>query len=883
VSRGEEWPPEGAGPFDRLFASFQGAFSPNQRPGIEVGDRIGPYRVEGLLGQGGMGTVLLASRADGQFRQKVAIKLLRHDIVGEEPRRHFLIERQILARLDHPSIARVFDGGRTEDGRPYLVMEYVEGEPIDRYCERHGLGVRERLGLFMAVCDAVHCAHQSLIVHRDLKPANILVSEDGRPRLLDFGVAKLLAEGTEGGRAVWSPLTPEYASPEQVRGDPVTTASDVYALGVLLYRLLCDEALGAPGQMASRRRFASLADEAPLPPSRRAIDARSGRCLRGDLDAIVLKALERDPRERYASAAELALEIDRHLAGHPVLARGDGAWYRIGKLVRRHPAAAGLMLTVMVSLAGFGAAMGIHADRVSRERDRAERLTGLLSDVLASADPTVVPGAEVTVREALDRAVERWRQRPETDPEVRARLMGVIAAAYNNLDQPERAIGLGQETVDLLRGSVPPDDPLFLRSLDQLGDYLTYAARSDSARSVLDEAMRIARGLGPGRRVELAQTLVTYGLMLQMGGDPDAARPLYEEALEIYRGMAAPPDSALEATLANLGWVAHAKADWETAELRFREVLGLRTGRLGADDPATALSMLDLSDALGRQEAVDEALSLAGSALATMRRTYPSPHTQLANALRANAQLLARKGRLEEAAALQREALAMLEEIGGENTAPTVYATNTLAWIVERQGDLDEAVVLYGEAAEGFAAVVGEMHPFTSVVRTNIAWAEHLRGRDDVAEAIYRARIPVLDSAWAGTPAIAPTLLNFATVLRTRGECGEAEPFLDRAVLLEAGAWPADHERVIRARRLLGACLEDLGRFEDAEAALLEVRGALVETRGPADSLAVEIARDLVRLYEAWGRRPQADEMREAAGLRESDIDRSGVVRRLLR
>jgi len=844
------------GPFDRLFCAFQGAFAPEDFIGIECGDLIGPYRVERLLGQGGMGSVLLASRVDGQFRQKVAIKVLRHDIVGDEPRRHFLIERQILARLDHPCIARVFDGGRTKDGRPYLVMEYVEGEPIDRYCDDHEIGIGGRLRLFTTVCDAVHCAHQNLIVHRDLKPANILVSQDGRPRLLDFGVAKLLQEGRDrSARAGWRPLTPEYASPEQVRGDSVTTASDVYALGALLYRLLCGHTPHGRESVGREEVLRAVAEEDPPPPSQRTDDRALARRLAGDLDAIALRALRQDPRDRYASAAELAADIDRHLAGEPVRARGDGLRYRLEKLVRRHPAAALLAATVVLYLAGLALAMRVQTDRVSRERDRAERVTELLSDVLASADPTVVPGAELTVRQALDRAVERLRQHPEgADPEVRARLMGTIAAAYNNLEDHEHAIELGSEAVDLLRGVVAPDDPLFLRSLDQLGDYYTFAWRYDEARDVLDEAMRIARGLGPARREELAQTLTTYGLALQMDGDGEGAQPYYEEALDIYRGLPAPPDSSVEATIANLGWVAHASADWERAESLFRDVLDRRIARLGPDDHRTALSMLNLSDVLGRQERVQEALSLATDALATMRETYPSPHTQIASALRANAQLLAQAGRLEEAAALQREALAMLREIGGESNAPTAYAMNTLAGILQRQGRLDEAASTYREAALGFAAIVGEAHPFTAVVRANVAWTEHLRGRDEEAEAIYRSEVPVLDSAWAGTPAIAPTLVNFATVLRSRGRCAEAEPLLDRALRLERGAWPADHARVIRVQRLLGACLVDLGRFEDAEAPLLAARGALLEARGPADSLTLEVADDLSRLYEAWGR-----------------------------
>lgn len=396
------------GPFDRLFGAFTEARPDEHVDGITPGERLGPYEIARLLGRGGMGSVFLARRTDGHFEQQVAIKVLRRDTAGEEPRRHFLAERQILARLSHPNIARVFDGGLTAGGRPYLVMEYVEGMPIDGYCDERRLGIRERLLLFSAVCGAVHYAHRNLVIHRDLKPGNILVAADGRPKLLDFGVAKLLAAGDEDAtptRTRWLPMTPDYASPEQVRGDAVTTASDVYALGAILFELLSGHRPHRLGRKPPAEILRVLTEVEPPSPSQAVMTVEEGkggegstdritpesvgrargadlrtlrRRLEGDLDTIVLKALRKEPERRYAGAGELAADIERHLEGRPVLARPDSTGYRLAKFVRRHRAATALGVTLVLSVVGFAATMAVQAHRVARERDRADRAAELL-------------------------------------------------------------------------------------------------------------------------------------------------------------------------------------------------------------------------------------------------------------------------------------------------------------------------------------------------------------------------------------------------------------------------------------------------------------------------------------------------------------------------
>ena len=344
-------------------------------------ERLGPHRLIGEIGRGGMSRVFLAERADGLYGQRVAIKLLLPGLDRQDLLRRFATERRILARLEHPNIARLYDGGTTVTGEPYFVMEVVDGRPIDRFCDEQGLDVGARLRLFQEVCRAVHYAHQNLVVHRDLKPSNVLVTADGTPKLLDFGIAKLLDPddapgGDEATRTALRPMTPRYASPEQVRGDAVTTASDVFSLGVLLYRLLAGRLPFPPDGLRPGELERRIAEEDPPPPSAVAERPELRRHLAGDLDTVVLCALAKEPARRYHSAEQLALDLERHLAGHPVSARPATFAYRTSRFLRRHAWAAGAIAAFAVLLLAFALSTAVQSARIAAERDRAERAPG---------------------------------------------------------------------------------------------------------------------------------------------------------------------------------------------------------------------------------------------------------------------------------------------------------------------------------------------------------------------------------------------------------------------------------------------------------------------------------------------------------------------------
>jgi serine/threonine protein kinase len=463
------------------------------------GKRIGAYQLLRQIGEGGMGKVYLAARADDLYRKEVAIKTVQGGLGQSRAMLlRFRSERQILANLDHPNIARLLDGGITEDGLPYLVMEYVNGVRVDDYCRINKLGTEQRLQLFSIVCEAVEYAHKNLVVHRDIKPANILVTSDGVPKLLDFGIAKLLdPESSDSAQTLTSErmMTPEYASPEQVRGEQVTTSTDVYALGVLLYELLAGK---RPFKLDTTSPFEMvriICEQAPEPPS---VVSRTNpelappdaaRKVGGDLDNIVLMAMRKEPSRRYVAVAALADDVKAYLTGYPVHARTDTWKYRSGKFVRRHRAAVAATAIVALALIGFSIGMGLLAKRATRERLTAQRESQFLKGIFEAATPDQARGRQITARELLEQGAKRVDRELAGDPGLQGTMLDNIGRAYMSLglyDQAEalleraytlRKKSLGDENADVastlaalandirLQGHFSKAEPLFRQSL----------------------------------------------------------------------------------------------------------------------------------------------------------------------------------------------------------------------------------------------------------------------------------------------------------------------------------------------------------------------------------------------------------------------------------
>src|SRR5271155_4174136 len=437
-----------------------------------MGDRMGPYRVLRTLGAGGMGEVYLAERADAQFEQQVAIKVVHGGALGGAMHSRLKLERQILAQLDHPNIAHLTDGGELPDGRAYIVMEYVDGIAIDAYCDSNRLDIVARLKLFQIVCAAVHYAHQNLIVHRDLKPSNILVTAEGIPKLLDFGIAKLLDERQAGSHTLavthadFRLMTPDHASPEQVRGQAITTSSDVYVLGVLLYKLLTGVSpFVIPTMRLTDIERAICEKDPPLPShavdthdtaqTRSIVEVRSTtakrlrRRLGGDLDNIVLMAMRKEPERRYGSSQQMADDIQRYLDGKPVIAHRDTLSYRTTKFVRRHwltvTAATGVVFLILAfAMTTYMQSLRIAAERdrvaeqratAERERARAEEVSSFLVNLFRLSDPQENRGNQVTARELLDSGAKRLQAELQDQPSTKAALLATVGQVYDSLGQ----------------------------------------------------------------------------------------------------------------------------------------------------------------------------------------------------------------------------------------------------------------------------------------------------------------------------------------------------------------------------------------------------------------------------------------------------------------
>jgi len=828
------------------------------------GERIGPYRIVEPLGHGGMGAVFLAERADGGFDQQVALKLIRGGMASKRIVRRFESERQILARLQHPNIARLLDGGLSADGQPYFAMEYVDGVPLDRHCNRRDGSVEERIRLVRDACTAVQYAHRRLIVHRDLKPSNLLVTEDSgsdpQVKLLDFGIAKMLSgeDPTRGpdnealtrtGRAV---MTPAYAAPEQVQREPVTTATDVYALGVVLYELLAGR---RPFDLTDRspaeiERIVST--ETPDPPSAVAPPDRR-RVLRGDLDTICLKALRKEPERRYASAGQLADDLQRFLDGRPVTARPDTAGYRIGTFLRRHRASVAATAAVVCLIVGL---VGFYTAQLAQERDRARleaatamQVSDFLQDLFAVADPGRSGGEDLSARTVLDQGAARIERDLAGQPRVQARMMQVMGEVYQSLGAFDAAAPLLERSLALRRtgsDAAPGDVAAGLHSLavfrQETGDY----AAADS----LYRAALALQGDAPDPDAPaVAATLHDWGTLLHRQGNYDRADSLFQQVLALRTDRFGAEDPRTASTLNEQATLRFDRGDRAGAETLYRRVLRLRQQAFDGDHPDVAMSLNNLAMVLRHRGRFDEARTHYEEALAMRRRLYDGPHPDVAHTLNHLARLYANQGNPAAAEPYAREALDMRTSLFGEEHVEVTASMGNLAGILGGQGRHDEQAVYYRRALEIVRATLGDTHPYAAALAYSLGSALHAGGDRSAAETRYRESLALHRELFPdGHVNTAYPLIRLGTLLVETGRAPEAEPLLREAIALRTDALGADHWRVAVARSTLGLCLTALGRAADAEPLLAESYEILRETHGPDDARVREARK---RLTEA--------------------------------
>jgi serine/threonine-protein kinase len=735
--------------------------------GSHPSERIGPYRILREIGYGGMGKVFLAERADDEFQKKVALKFVNPGANPDLRIQRFHRERQILANLDHPNIAKLLDGGETEQ-IPYLVMDYVEGIPIDEYCDEKKLSTVDRLLLFQRICSAVQYAHQNLIVHRDIKPSNILVTKDGTPKLLDFGIAKLLHSEAQALTTALLPLTPEYASPEQVRGETITTASDIYSLGILLYELLtghrpyqlktktlvemqrviCNEEPEKPSQIIREIEDSNDITQAVTPYSvsrtREGQFEKLYKRLRGDLDNIVLMAVRKDSLRRYASVQQFSEDIKRHLEGLPVIARKDTLGYRATKFVLRNKmtlaAAAIVVLTLIAGILATFKQAKIAAqqrDKAQIEAQKAAEINQFIQTMLSSADPEV-QGKDVTVAQVLKEASHRIESELADQPEIQSAVRTTIGKTY---------YGLG-----------------------------LYEAAEPQLRSSLNTLIKLHGRKHP----EVGLAMNDLGLLLVTKGKLDEAEPLFHESLSVLRTAYGEKHPEIASVLNNLAELYLVKGDLAASEKTHYEELAIRRPLLGNDHPDVAQSLNDLAVVLGT------------------------------------------KGDHQAAEKLHREALAILRRARG-NESPDVASTlNNIAVMLESQKKYAEADPVFREALMMRRKLLGDQHPQVAWTLYNYAYLLHQKGDYDEAIKMSREALTMRGKTLPdGHPIVAATLHLIGSSLVNQENPADAEPVLRESLELRMKTLPEDNWLVASSQCILGNCLAKLNRFEEAEKLLL--------------------------------------------------------------
>ncbi|HEV3456798.1 MAG TPA: serine/threonine-protein kinase [Thermoanaerobaculia bacterium] len=859
---------------------------------------IGSYKLLQELGRGGMGVVYLAARADSEYQKRVAIKVIRFGMDEPEVVRYFRRERQILASLDHPHIARLLDGGTTEDGLPYLVMEYIQGLPVDKYCDGRRLPIAERLKIFEQVCSAVAFAHRNLIVHRDLKPSNILVTPEGVPMLLDFGIAKLLHPGLSGEAptATAVALTPEYASPEQARGESVTTASDVYSLGVILYELLaghrpyrlktrrslevlkavCEVEPEKPSSAVSRTEEVSEGSETVrITPeevgwARDVTPEKLRRRLSGDLDNIVLMALRKEANRRYGSVEALSEDVRRYLEGQPVSAGKGTAAYRAGKYVRRHALGVAAAAGIVLLLAGFAVTMAIQSarlarerDHVAQERDKAEKTSSFLVDLFKVSDPSEAKGNTVTAREILDKGAARIRGELKDKPQVQATLMDTMGKVYESLGLYDKAEGLLRDALQIRRRALGNAHPDVARTMNVLASVLYEKGDYAGAEALFRETLALQRRLLGSEHPDVAKTMNNLAGILGSKGDFAGAEALYRETLALQRKLLGNEHPLVAITINNLASVLDDKGDYAGAEALYRETLASERKLLGNEHPDVAQTMNYLAVVLEDEGDYVRAEALFRETLALRRKLLGNEHPDVAGTMNGLASVLEDKGDYVGAEALFRDTLALRRKLLGKEHPDVAGTMNDLAVVFEDEGDHAGAEALFRDTLALRRKLLGNEHPDVAGTMYGLAAVREDEGDYPGAEALYRETLAVRRKLLGKEhPDVARSLRGLGEVLMEEGQAKPAERLLREACEILRRALPQHHPDVAEAESALAACLIPLRQYGEAETLLVESYPILRSKRSERSSTTKKARRHLIELYEAWGKPEKAVQWR---------------------
>ena len=835
---------------------------------------IGPYHLLEKLGEGGMGQVWLAEQST-PVRRRVALKLIRGGIYDAGLLQRFQAERQSLAIMDHPGIAKVFDAGTTDAGQPYFVMEYVAGLPITEYCDQKKLSIRERIELFIEVCGGVQHAHRKAIIHRDLKPANILVVEvNGKPmpRIIDFGLAKAMSGKIEGEtfftQAGGFMGTPGYMSPEQ--SDPgvqdIDTRTDVYSLGVVLYVLLagCEpfdasEWKKLPLHEALRR----LREEDVATPSTK-LSAAHDTCsvaaaargvepkqlvsqLRGDLDWITMKAVEKDQARRYGSVAEFEADLRHYLNHEPVLARPASTSYRLQKYVRRHRLAVGAAAVIAALLISFGAIQAVQLRRITRERDRASHVTDFMTSMFKVSDPSEARGNSITAREILDRASKEIDSGLAKDPELQAQMMDAMGDVYRNLGLYSSAHRLFERSSDIWSHTAGPEDPHTLASIHNLAMTLGGEGRYPEAEKLEAHNLEVYRRvLGP-KRAETIRSMSGLAVTLENEGRYPEAEKLAREALSLSERTAGAEDPDTLRIMNTVGNILGRQSRYAEAEPFHTKVLEIRRRVLGPEHPDTLYTMHGLATDFRGERKYAEAEKLDRETLDLRSKILGPEHQSTLGSMRDLARDYVRQGKFQEAEKMDRQALAITRRVLGPTHPETGSLLINLSDILTREGQYSEAEQMGREAIEIDRRALGPEHAFTLAAMNNLTLALAHEGKFSEVEPLARSTLEAYQHAMGPNhPSTLGSMDTLVYCLYLEHHYADAEKMGRDLVDFERRVLGPDDPSTAQVTYNLAAYLALQGKRDEA---ISNLRQSVEHGLAPSEDLKIEADADLRSLH----------------------------------
>ncbi|SPE56957.1 Serine/threonine protein kinase with TPR repeats (fragment) [Verrucomicrobia bacterium] len=817
--------------------------------GEKAGDKIGPYKLLQRIGEGGCGYVFMAEQ-EQPVRRRVALKVIKLGMDTKEVVGRFEVERQALAMMEHPNIAKVFDAGATESGRPYFVMELVRGIKITDYCDQNKVPMAERLRLFTQVCLAIQHAHQKGIIHRDIKPSNILVTmHDGVPvpKVIDFGIAKA-THGRLTDKTVFTQFeqfigTPAYMSPEQAEMTSldIDTRSDIYSLGVLLYELLTSRTpfdpkeLLASGLDAMRR---AIREQEPPRPStklstmlagdlttvakqRHAAPPKLIHLVKGDLDWIVMKALEKDRTRRYDTAAGFASDIESFLSNQPVLARPPSSVYRFQKWVRRNKVAFAAASAVALSLllGGAGFTWMYFREKQARhladlEAVRSGQVAAFLEDMLKGVGPSVALGRDTKLlHEILDKTVERVSRDLKDQPGVQAELCNTIGEVYRAIGQPGRAEEMHRNAHELQSRGASGKSADAATSLNNLAMVLCDQWKLPEAESLHRQALELRRKIYGNTNASVAASLNNLAIVLRKEGKLAEAEGLHLEALALQKRLLPADHTDIAASLNNLGWVYRDEGKFGDAEDAFRQSLAMQKKLLGENRPGVAITMDNLAFVLCDQGKFDEAESLERHALELQRKFFGSDHPFVATGMKNLAMILGDRGELGQAEELSHQALTLRRQLHGEEHVEVANSLDGLALLLRKEKKLPDARPLAEQALAMRKSLLGDTHLDVSSSLNTLGLISHDEGKLPESERFYRDALSLQKNVvGVEHPFIATTLNNLGLTLRDEGKLDEAELDLRQALAMRQKLLSPQHPAIAASEKDLNSVLSLEGK-----------------------------------------------------------------------